>query len=82
MVIDSYEQSHLTNVEELDITMQFKLPLCSDILEKFACKISHIDMSGKYRTHGERAIDKSTTTILLFKLIKETITDRLMQAME
>ena len=79
MIIDSYEQSHLRNAEELHITMQFKLPLCSDI---FACKISHIDMSGKYRTHGERAIDKSTTTILLFKLIKETINDSLMQPME
>ena len=43
MIIDSYEQSHLKNAEKLHITMQFKLPLCSDILEKFACKISHID---------------------------------------
>jgi hypothetical protein len=39
-------------------------------------------ISGKNITHGESPIDKSTTTILLFKLIKETINDSLMQAME
>jgi hypothetical protein len=82
MIIDSYEQSHLTTVEELHIIVQFKLPLCSDILQKFACKISHIDMSWKNITHGESPINKSTTTILLFKLIKETINDRLMRVME
>jgi hypothetical protein len=27
------------------------------------------------KTHGQRQIDKSTTPILLFKLIKETIPD-------
>jgi hypothetical protein len=55
--------------------IQFKLPWCSDVLGKFACKIPHVDMSEKNKTHGQRQIDKSTTPILLFKLIKETIPD-------